>query len=211
MRYFSLFILFPIIDIFLLVQIGYIIGPLAVVALVILGAALGGGLIKRQGRLSINAMSQEPGCAKASQHEMLRGSIFLLAGLLLIFPGFLSDLAAILLLIPLTRRLVSSWFITFLMSRMNKGGGCGSQDGRDGFFRIFTFENINRSQREKTGDTGRPDAPDGADVRHRGADDLYPGTGAGQHPQPPPGRGNSGRDNATFDCDFSPVEKKEQD
>lgn len=93
-----------VLEIWLLVQVGSWLGGLTVVLLLIAGAVIGGSLIKRAGLKALSAaieQSRDP----QSQQPQTGTSLTVLAGLLLIVPGFLSDVLALTLLFPPTRAL----------------------------------------------------------------------------------------------------------
>ncbi|MEV7025213.1 FxsA family membrane protein [Kitasatospora sp. NPDC093558] len=93
-----------VLEIWLLVQVGSWLGGFTVLLLLIAGAVIGGSLIKRAGLKALSAaieQSKDP----QPQQPQTGTSMTVLAGLLLIVPGFLSDLVALTLLFPPTRAL----------------------------------------------------------------------------------------------------------
>ncbi|MET9614845.1 FxsA family membrane protein [Kitasatospora indigofera] len=92
-----------VLEIWLLVQVGSAIGGFAVV-LLLAGVLLGGWLIKRAGLKALSAALEQSRDPKPRQAQT-GTSLTVLAGLLLIVPGFLSDLLAVTLLLPPTRAL----------------------------------------------------------------------------------------------------------
>ncbi|MFE4970889.1 FxsA family membrane protein [Kitasatospora sp. NPDC056651] len=93
-----------VLEIWLLVQVGSWLGGLTVVLLLIAGALIGGSLIKRAGLKALSAAIEQSKNPQ-SQQPQTGTSMTVLAGLLLIVPGFLSDLIALTLLFPPTRAL----------------------------------------------------------------------------------------------------------
>ncbi|MFH8384033.1 FxsA family membrane protein [Kitasatospora sp. NPDC018058] len=93
-----------VLEIWLLVQVGSWLGGGTVLLLLIAGAVIGGSLIKRAG-LKALAAAVEQSKNPQSQQPQTGTSMTVLAGLLLIVPGFLSDLIALTLLFPPTRAL----------------------------------------------------------------------------------------------------------
>ncbi|WP_329500074.1 FxsA family membrane protein [Kitasatospora herbaricolor] len=93
-----------VLEIWLLVQVGSAIGGFAVVLLLLAGVLLGGWLIKRAGLKALSAAFEQSRDPKPQQAQT-GTSLTVLAGLLLIVPGFLSDLLAVTLLLPPTRAL----------------------------------------------------------------------------------------------------------
>ncbi|MFJ9446854.1 FxsA family membrane protein [Kitasatospora sp. NPDC101235] len=91
-----------VLEIWLLVQVGSWLGGFTVVLLLIAGALIGGSLIKRAGLKALSAAIEQSKNPQ-SQQPQTGTSMTVLAGLLLIVPGFLSDLVALTLLFPPTR------------------------------------------------------------------------------------------------------------
>ncbi|MGK4584616.1 FxsA family membrane protein [Kitasatospora sp. HPMI-4] len=93
-----------VLEIWLLTVVAGAVGGLTVVLLLVAGVFLGGSLIKRAGLKALSAafeQSRDP----QSQQPQTGTSLTVLAGLLLILPGFLSDLIGLTLLLPPTRAL----------------------------------------------------------------------------------------------------------
>ncbi|WP_369184646.1 FxsA family membrane protein [Streptomyces sp. Y1] len=93
-----------VLEIWLLVQVGSWLGGFTVLLLLVAGALIGGSLIKRAGLKALSA-ALEQSRNPQSQQPQTGTSLTVLAGLLLILPGFLSDLVALTLLFPPTRAL----------------------------------------------------------------------------------------------------------
>ncbi|MEU8920551.1 FxsA family membrane protein [Kitasatospora sp. NPDC048545] len=93
-----------VLEIWLLVQVGTWLGGLTVLLLLVVGAVIGGSLVKRAGLKALSA-AIEQGRNPQSQQPQTGTSMTVLAGVLLIVPGFLSDLLALTLLFPPTRAL----------------------------------------------------------------------------------------------------------
>lgn len=93
-----------VLEIWLLVQVGSWLGGGTVLLLLIAGAVIGGSLIKRAGLKALSA-AVEQSKNPQSQQPQTGTSMTVLAGLLLIIPGCLSDLTALTLLFPPTRAL----------------------------------------------------------------------------------------------------------
>ncbi|MFE6052344.1 FxsA family membrane protein [Kitasatospora sp. NPDC056446] len=93
-----------VLEIWLLVQVGSWLGGLTVLLLLVAGALIGGSLIKRAGMKALSAAIEQSKNPQSEQPQT-GTSMTVLAGLLLIVPGFLSDLVALTLLFPPTRAL----------------------------------------------------------------------------------------------------------
>jgi len=101
---FLLFLAVPIIEIYLLIQVGSLIGAIPTIALVVFTAVLGALLLRRQGfqTLMRARASMERGEIPAVQ--MLEGVVLLISGALLLTPGFFTDALGFAGLIPPLRR-----------------------------------------------------------------------------------------------------------
>ncbi|WP_353668551.1 FxsA family protein [Marinomonas sp. THO17] len=117
-----LFILVPIIEMTVLIQVGSEIGSLATVGLVFLTAIVGVSLIRKQGlQMSLKAQEKmQRGELPAS--EVAEGVMLLFAGLCLLMPGFVTDAIGGLLLIPGLRKLFAAGLVIKLMSSMMARG-----------------------------------------------------------------------------------------
>ena len=103
--FFLLFIGLPALEIFLLIIIGGQVGALNTVALIFLTAIIGVYFAKLQGIQTIKSGMVNLYQNKMPVYEIMSGASIAIAALLLIVPGFLTDLIGFLLLIPFTRKI----------------------------------------------------------------------------------------------------------
>ncbi|SOC37227.1 UPF0716 protein FxsA [Rhizobium subbaraonis] len=102
-----LILLLPLIEIAGFVMVGRQIGLLATLLLVIASAVLGMAILRRQGFQALSKLRQ-PNLPRDLPAEKFFGTaLVLLAGLLLLVPGFFTDLIAILLLVPFVRTVIA--------------------------------------------------------------------------------------------------------
>lgn len=92
--------LVPIIEIYLLIQVGSVLGALTTVLLIILTAVLGATLIRIQGFSTWQRMQISLANEEIPAIEMVEGIILLISGALLLTPGFFTDAIGFLCLIP---------------------------------------------------------------------------------------------------------------
>jgi len=102
--FFLLFIGLPAFEIFLLIKIGGQVGALNTVALIFLTAIIGIYFAKLQGIQTLKSGMVNLYQNKMPVYEMMSGASIAFAALLLIIPGFFTDLIGFLLLIPFTRK-----------------------------------------------------------------------------------------------------------
>tara|TARA_B100001248_G_scaffold246018_1_gene216298 strand:- start:402 stop:821 length:420 start_codon:yes stop_codon:yes gene_type:complete len=103
--FFLIFIGLPALEIFLLIKIGGQVGALNTVALIFFTAIIGIYFAKLQGIRTLKSGMINLYQNKIPVYEMMSGASIALAALLLIIPGFFTDLIGFLLLIPFTRKI----------------------------------------------------------------------------------------------------------
>ena len=104
--FFLIFICLPALEIYLLIEVGEQIGALNTVALIFLTAIIGLYFAKLQGLQTLKSGMVNLYQNKIPIYEMMSGASIALAALLLIVPGFFTDLIGFLLLIPSTRKIL---------------------------------------------------------------------------------------------------------
>ena len=109
LKLFLAFTIIPIIEIYLLIEIGSMFGALTAVTLVILTGFLGAFLARMQGLQTLYRIQESLRESRMPSGELLDALLIVIAGLVLLTPGFLTDLAGFLLLIPATRNSIKYW------------------------------------------------------------------------------------------------------
>ena len=104
---FLLFVTVPLIEIYFLIQVGQEIGALSTVLLCILTAALGAILLRIQGMLTLMNAREKLRRGELPADNLLEGLILLIAGVLLLTPGLVTDLVGFLCLGPSLRSLLA--------------------------------------------------------------------------------------------------------
>lgn len=105
-RLLLLFIVVPVVELVLLIEIGQRIGTLATLALIIVTGALGAYLARRQGLGVLRRMREEMGTGRIPAAPIMDGIIILIAGAVLMTPGVLTDAFGFFCLIPPCRELL---------------------------------------------------------------------------------------------------------
>jgi UPF0716 protein FxsA len=100
------FIGVPFAENYVLLQVGHAIGVLNTLALLILVSIVGAWLAKREGLGVIRRMQRSVEAGRVPGTELVDGFLILLAAALMLTPGFLTDIVAILLLLPPVRAVV---------------------------------------------------------------------------------------------------------
>ncbi|WP_251979010.1 FxsA family protein [Salinicola avicenniae] len=114
--------LFAIVDFITLFTFGAKLGWLLSLAWIVGSAAFGLHLIRRESLLTLQRARERMNLGQMPSNELLAGASFVLAGLLLLAPGFLSDLFGVLALLPGSGSLASRWFGKRPTSRQSHHG-----------------------------------------------------------------------------------------
>lgn len=104
---FLLFLIVPLIEIYFLIQVGREIGALSTILLCILTAALGAILLRIQGILTLMRAREKLRQGEIPADNLLEGLILLIAGVLLLTPGFFTDVIGFLCLVPSLRSMAA--------------------------------------------------------------------------------------------------------
>ena len=99
-----LFIVIPLVELYLIIEVGSRIGALWTVLIVIMTAVIGVQLLRLQGFSTLRRAQQSMAQGAMPAMEMMEGMVLAVGGALLITPGFITDALGFLCLIPFTRR-----------------------------------------------------------------------------------------------------------
>jgi UPF0716 protein FxsA len=116
-----LFVLVPIIELVLLVEIGQLVGTLPTIALIIFTGVLGAFLVRRQGVQVLTRIRAELQGGRLPADSIFDGAIILVAGAFLVTPGILTDTLGFLCLIPATRRFIKQLIWTRMERALHNG------------------------------------------------------------------------------------------
>ena len=108
---FIFFLLVPPLEIYLFITVGSWIGPAATVLMVVATAILGVYLLRLQGFSTLQRVRAALDRGQLPAAEMLEGVVLLVAGVLLVTPGFFTDSLGFLALIPGLRGVAVTWFM----------------------------------------------------------------------------------------------------
>jgi len=101
-----LFLAIPIVEIYLLIQVGSIIGVFPTILMVVGTAVLGAFLLRQQGLSTLTRFQNNMAQGQLPAMEILEGIILLVGGALLMTPGFFTDTIGFLCLLPFSRRAI---------------------------------------------------------------------------------------------------------
>jgi len=121
LKLFLLFIIIPVIEIYLIIKVGSLIGALPTVALLLLISLAGASLVRHQGFSVLRRIQSELAQGRLPASELLDGAMILVGGVLLLTPGFFTDFFGLFFLIPFTRSIIKQFIGIWLQRRLGRG------------------------------------------------------------------------------------------
>lgn len=115
---FIAFIVVPIVEIYVLIQVGQVIGPWWTILLLVADSILGSWLIKRDGGRAWRALRSALDTGRMPAKELADGALILIGGTLMLSPGFVTDALGILLILPVTRPVFRRLLTTVVARRL---------------------------------------------------------------------------------------------
>ncbi|WNC71807.1 FxsA family protein [Thalassotalea psychrophila] len=103
---FLLFIVMPIVEIMVLMNVGSLIGALPTIGIVILTAWIGAAMVRQQGMATYQSVQNKLAQGQIPSDEIIAAMLLLVAGVLLLTPGFITDGFGLLLLWPVSRAVI---------------------------------------------------------------------------------------------------------
>lgn len=116
LKLFLAFTLIPVLEIYLLIKIGHYLGAFDTVVVVIVTALLGASLARHEGIRTMVRVRESVNRGELPAEEMLDAVLIFIAGMVLLTPGFITDLAGIVILIPNAR----SWLKRRMRSKFEQ-------------------------------------------------------------------------------------------
>jgi UPF0716 protein FxsA len=99
----ALFIVVPLVEIYVIIQVGRAIGPWWTILLLIADSILGSWLIRHEGSRAWQALHEALDTGRMPARELADGALILIGGTLMLAPGFVTDAFGILMILPVTR------------------------------------------------------------------------------------------------------------
>lgn len=129
---FLVFLAVPIIEIYLIIQVGHAVGALNTVLILIADSILGSWLVKREGFKAWTRLREAIAAGRMPTKELADGVLVVIGGALLITPGFMSDILGLICVLPFTRPAIRGVFMRRAAARAARGaGGVRIVDMRD--------------------------------------------------------------------------------
>lgn len=120
-RLFLLFTIIPVIELYVIIKIGGMIGALNTILIILTTAVIGAYLAKQQGLMVIGNIRQAVQEGRVPGRELLHGLIVLLGGLMLLTPGFITDILGISALIPPVRDFYINLVRKLILNKIESG------------------------------------------------------------------------------------------
>lgn len=121
LKLFLLFTLIPVIEIYLLIKISSLLGPLSAIALILSTGFAGASLARLQGMNTMMNIRRSLQEGIMPTEDLIDGFLILLAGIVLITPGLLTDILGLLLLFPKSRNMFKEYAKSEFSKRMQNG------------------------------------------------------------------------------------------
>ncbi len=128
----ALFIGLPVLEIYLLIEVGGHLGPMATLGLCVLTGVVGAWLARSQGGQALKRAQERLNRGEVPASEALDGVMIVIAGFVLMTPGFVTDAVGILLLLPPSRAIARRFALDWLRQRL-----VAQNKARDSFFAQF--------------------------------------------------------------------------
>lgn len=123
------FVVVPLVEIFVLIQVGQVIGPWWTIALLVLDSIIGSWLIRREGGRAWSALRQAIEGGRMPARELADAGLILVGGTLMLSPGFVTDAVGLLLILPVTRPFARRLLTRVVERRLLSGPGNGRRPG----------------------------------------------------------------------------------
>lgn len=123
--FFLLFLIVPLLELYLLIQVGSYFGAVATIGLCLFTAALGAALLRQQGLATLARVQLKLQQGEMPASDVIGGLILLFSGILLLTPGLFTDIIGFICLLPQFRNHVANGMLTNILQRQ-------SQQNRDG-------------------------------------------------------------------------------
>jgi UPF0716 protein FxsA len=133
----ALFLGLPILEIYVIIQVGHAIGAMPTILLLVAESALGAWVVKREGRRAWQALSESLRTGALPGKELADAAIVLAGGVLLLTPGFVTDLFGFFCVLPFTRPLARRLLGAIVSKRFARLSAGRFAQTRDGVHQIY--------------------------------------------------------------------------
>ncbi|CAN5145769.1 hypothetical protein BH24ACT1_BH24ACT1_09130 [soil metagenome] len=130
------FLVVPLVELYVLIQVGSAIGALNTISLLILMGVAGGWVMKREGLGVVRRVQSQLGAGRVPGAEVVDGFLILFGGALMLTPGFLSDFLGLALLVPPVRAIVRRALARRFQAQVLGGRGRDRPRGGQGYLDV---------------------------------------------------------------------------
>ena len=116
-----LFVIVPVTELYILIEVGKKIGSLTTIGIIILTGIIGAYLVKSQGFMILKKIQNDLNEGIMPGDSLIQGVIILAGGILLLTPGFVTDIIGFIFLIPVSRRVVKKYLLKWLKGKIKEG------------------------------------------------------------------------------------------
>jgi UPF0716 protein FxsA len=116
-----LFVIVPVTELYILIEVGKKIGSLTTIGIIILTGIIGAYLVKSQGFMILRKIQNDLNEGIMPGDSLIQGAIILAGGILLLTPGFVTDILGFIFLIPLSRNIVKKYLLKWLKGKIKEG------------------------------------------------------------------------------------------
>ena len=116
-----LFVVVPVTELYILIEVGKKIGSLTTIGIIIFTGILGAYLVKNQGFKILKKIQNDLNDGIMPGDSLTQGAIILAGGILLLTPGFVTDIVGFIFLIPVSRNVVKKYLLKWLKGKIKEG------------------------------------------------------------------------------------------
>ena len=120
-RLLFLFVMVPLVELSILIKLGKYLGTLNTILIIILTGILGAAFARSQGAGIISRIKTSLNQGQVPGDELIQGLLILAGGLMLITPGFITDLLGFSLILPQSRKLFAGWLLAYMKNKLHSG------------------------------------------------------------------------------------------
>ena len=116
-----LFVIIPVTELYILIEVGKKIGSLTTIGVIILTGFIGAYLVKSQGFMILRKIQNDLNEGIMPGDSLIQGAIILAGGILLLTPGFVTDILGFIFLMPVSRSIVKKYLLKWLKGKIKEG------------------------------------------------------------------------------------------
>ncbi|MGB6607997.1 MAG: FxsA family protein [Atribacterota bacterium] len=116
-----LFVLVPVTELYILIEVGKKIGSLTTIGVIILTGIIVTYLVKSQGFMILRKIQEDLNEGIMPGDSLIQGAIILAGGILLLTPGFVTDILGFIFLAPVSRNIVKKYLLKWLKGKIKEG------------------------------------------------------------------------------------------